>query len=327
MKFSLPRPRTAAFLLSISLVLIVLTGCTTVVDAGLQLVYEPVELSEENVYRDLPYWPGSDYDPRKHRLDLFVPETGPGWPVLVFVHGGGWNHGDKDLRIGEEQVYSNIGRHYAKRGIGVAVINYRLLPEVTWPDQVRDVARAVAWVHRRIGDYGGNPRRLFLSGHSAGAQLSSWVALDGTYLAELGLTPRIIRGVIGVSGVGYDMVDPKTYELGVDIDYLIPRFRLDQDDQSWQRSASPIFHVSAEAPPFLLLYGDREWAWLHRQNELLAEALEQAGSTAETQQIEGERHRMMVLALSHPAKTVGDLIEDFIAHPPGSSSSAQRTAD
>ena len=288
------------------------TNCSNIISAGLHIVYEPVELDTQFVHRDIPYWPGSDYDPRKHRLDLFLPDAEPGWPVMVFVHGGGWDAGDKDLKIGEDDVYGNIGRHFARRGIGVAVINYRLLPEVEWPDQVRDVARAVAWTYRNIAKYGGDPDQLYLSGHSAGAQLATWVALDESYLRESDLPASIINGVVAVSGVGYDMVDQESFDLGIDINYLISRFKRGEDDDNWQREASPIFHATSAAPPFLIYYGEHEWIWLHHQNKILAEALVQAGTRAEIRVIEGEGHRRTVLSLSHPEKPLGEQIAEFV---------------
>ena len=92
----------------------------------------------EVAYRD-----GPDADAEKHRLDLYLP-VGEGWPMVVFVHGGGWRTGDKNLRVGGADIYANIGRYLARRGIGAAVINYRLLPNVDVWEQFGDVAQAAA---------------------------------------------------------------------------------------------------------------------------------------------------------------------------------------
>src|SRR6185295_1887655 len=110
--------------------------------AGMAVLFKPVSLPENQVRRDIPYR-GESSD-SKHRLDVFLPE-GTGWPVFVFVHGGGLTSGDKGLRVSGAEVYGVIGRFYASRGIGVAVINYRLHPKACWRDQVEDVAHATAW--------------------------------------------------------------------------------------------------------------------------------------------------------------------------------------
>src|SRR5262245_33646251 len=125
-------------------------------------------------FRDLAYRDGRD---PKQTLDLYAPE-GKGWPVMVFVHGGGWNSGDKDLKVEGTAIYADVGRFFASQGVGTAVVNYRLLPRVSWRDQITDVAGAVAWLHRHAADYGGDPSQFFLAGHSAGAQLAARVALD-----------------------------------------------------------------------------------------------------------------------------------------------------
>src|SRR5438552_1583080 len=145
---------------------LIFSGYVAVRRAGLAVLYKSVAWDEELVRRDMPYRDGSE--DRKHRLDLFLPK-GRGWPILIFIHGGGLSCGDKGLRVGDADVYGNIGRFYASQGIGVAVINYRLQPQVTWREQVEDVAHATAWVYSHLGEYGGNTSRLFIGGHSAGA--------------------------------------------------------------------------------------------------------------------------------------------------------------
>src|SRR5256885_11412708 len=111
------------------------------------LLYGPVPLAEGQVQRDICYREGSEDS--KHRVDLFLP-PGSGWPILVFIHGGGLSSGDKALKVSGADVYGNIGRFYAAQGIGVAVINYRLQPNVNWREQVEDVAHAIAWVHSHL---------------------------------------------------------------------------------------------------------------------------------------------------------------------------------
>lgn len=280
-------------------------GCSTAERIGITLLYREAEFPPEQVKKDLPYV--AEAGP-KQRLDLFLPK-GTGWPTLVFIHGGGWNDGDKNLRVGGADVYGNIGRFYASRGIGVAVINYRLLPEVTWQEQLTDVAQAVHWIQSRIGDVGGDPALLFLSGHSAGAQLAARLALDQDLLREAGIPRSSIRGVIVVSGAAFDLADDETYRLGQERDYYASRFGT---VEGWAEAASPISYVSPAAPEFLILYGGVEEKSLQRQSHLLNEALRQEGIASRIVVVPRQSHARIVLTLSRDDKTAAPTILSFI---------------
>lgn len=273
---------------------------------GVQFLYREAPAPEGGIIHDIPY----GKDPR-HRLDLFLPK-GRGWPVLMFVHGGGWTTGDKNLIAGGHDVYGNIGRFFAAAGIGTAIINYRLLPAVSWPDQIDDVARAVAWVKAHISNYGGDPGRMFLSGHSAGAQLVTRAALDPESLARHSLSPAALRGIVAVSGAGYDMEDEKTYAAGADPSYYEERFGRGLADDSWKRDASPLRFVSKDAPPFLIIYATGESRALQRQSSLLHDALTAAGAESTLAVVPGEDHERMVLALSRKDKAAARAALDFI---------------
>src|SRR5262245_48227604 len=107
--------------------------------------------------KDVAYYEGADAHKVKHKLDLYLPKDLKDYPVLFFVHGGAWVHGDKDM-LGLYGLFANA---YAKQGIGVVVTNYRLSPAVTHPEHVKDVARAFTWVHKNIAKYGGRPDCVF----------------------------------------------------------------------------------------------------------------------------------------------------------------------
>lgn len=274
----------------------ILGGCTSAKEwLGIRLFYDKVQIPTERVTSEIHYWPGSD-DP-KHRLDFYRPQ-GEGWPTVVFVHGGGWTAGDKNLVVSGGDIYANIGRFLAAHGIGAAVIGYRLQPAVTWREQVADVARAVAWVHAHAEEYGGAPKALFLSGHSAGAQLSAYVALAPGPLGEVGLSPAVLCGVIPVSGAGYDLADEETYEIGAERSYYEERFRAGDPGDGWLREASAMTYLSADAPPFLLTHGTLEWKALQHQNRLLDQALRDAGVSSRLVPVKKMTHGRMVLALS-----------------------------
>ncbi len=303
--------RLSSWLL-LALSALVLGGCSAAVEwLGVRLLYEGTETPAERQLIDLPYRQDAGSDPVKHRLDFFLPE-GEGWPMLVFVHGGGWTAGDKSLKAGGADVYSNIGRFYAAQGFGTAVINYRLQPEVSWREQVDDVARAVAWVRANAAAHGGDPESLFLMGHSAGAQLSAFVALDRRPLGRHGLSPEALCGVVAVSGAGYDLADEETYELDADFEWYEELFRAGDPGDAWLREASATRYVSPEAPPFMLVHVTNEWTSLQHQNRLLHSALVEAGADSRLLVVQGQGHNRMVLTLSRGDKTPVPEILEFL---------------
>lgn len=291
---------------------LVLGGCSAAVEwLGVRLLYEEAAAPAEQPLMDVAYREVDGSDSMKHRLDLFLPE-GEGWPVLVFVHGGGWTAGDKSLRAGGADVYSNIGRYYAAQGFGTAVINYRLQPAVSWREQVDDVARAVAWVHANVAAHGGDPGSLFLMGHSAGAQLSAFVALDRRPLSKFGLSTDVLCGVVAVSGAGYDLADEKTYQLDADFEWYESLFRAGDPGDDWLREASAISYVRPDAPSFMLVHVTNEWQSLQHQNRLMHAALSEAGADSRLLVVQGQGHNRMVLTLSHDGKTPVPEILDFL---------------
>jgi acetyl esterase/lipase len=197
---------------------------------------------ESKCIENVAYYDGADADPVRHRLDIYLPKEHKDFPVVLFLHGGAWVEGDKN----QFGVYSALARNFTRHGIAVVCPNYRLSPQVRHPEHIRDVARAFAWTHKHIGEYGGRPDELFVSGHSAGGHLSALLATDETYLREQHLSLRNIRGAIPISGV-----------------YTIPDFRVFRlpfgADPDRRKQASPIEHVTALAPPFLIMLGDNDW--------------------------------------------------------------------
>ena len=133
-------------------------------------------------------------------LDIYAPETigDRRLPVFFWIHGGGWQVGDK----------SDVGlkpKVLTDRGFVFVSTNYRLLPEVEMGELIRDVARALAWVHENIDDYGGDPTRIFVGGHSAGAQLAALICIDDRYLREQGISFDVLKGCVPVDGDTYDI--------------------------------------------------------------------------------------------------------------------------
>jgi acetyl esterase/lipase len=288
-------------------------GCAQIAyRVAIPFLYEEAELPESQILRDVAYRDDFGADPLKHRLDVFLPASAApvdgahanAWPLLVFVHGGGWTSGDKALRVGGADVYANIGRFFAAHGIGAAVISYRLQPEVRWQDQVDDVERAVAVLRERVAGWGGDPRAIFLSGHSAGAQLATWAALAP------GAVP--VCGLIPISGAGFDLADEETYLLGASRDYYAERFANGSRDDAWAESASVVRLVRAALPPALILYAEDDYAALQRQARVLDEALRAQGADSRVVVVPDQSHTSIVLTLSRDDRTAAPAMLAFI---------------
>jgi len=159
--------------------------------------------------RDPAARPGRDiaYGPLpRQKLDVYTPRRGAqAAPVLVFFYGGSWNSGRR-------QDYAFAGRALAARGFVTVVPDYRLYPEVRYPEFLRDGAAAIRWARDHAAEYGGDPKRIVLAGHSAGAYNAVMLSLDGEFLSEAGVDPANIKAVAGLSGPYYflPLDDPST---------------------------------------------------------------------------------------------------------------------
>ena len=284
-------------------------GCGVVYRAGIKLYYKPASIAADGVVLDVPYVAGSA-DPLQ-RLNFFKPTT-PNFPVVVFIHGGNWDSGDKDYRFGGQDIYNNIGRFLASRGIGCANVSYRLIPHVDWRAQAGDALQAVAWVHAHAAEFGGDPNRLFVMGHSAGAQLAMRTVLDRVTLERAGVPRSAIRGVIGVAGAGYDMTDDETYKRGANPYWYASRFQRGDADRTWAKDASPMQFVDGSAPPVLLLRAGGEMGPLIRQSEVMRDALTRAGAHADLVVAPGLSHTRIVPTLSREDRPAGAAVLNFL---------------
>jgi acetyl esterase/lipase len=189
-------------------------------------------------------------------LDIYTPQqtAAEKLPVMFWIHGGGWQVGDKSDVALKPKVLTEGGFVFVST-------NYRLLPDVAMDELIRDVARSLAWVHRNIAEYGGDPERIFVGGHSAGAQLAALICIDHRYLDEQGVSPRVLRGCVPVDGDTYDI--PKiiaTAELrqmlyGGKMFTFGHRQKFGNDPEK-HVDFSAVTHVAKEKPipPFLILY-------------------------------------------------------------------------
>ncbi len=233
----------------------------------------------QTVHHDLAYKSTSGlsaYEQQRARLDLYLPENVRDFPVLLWFHGGGITGGDK-----REAMHVAIAQSLAARGVAVASVNYRLSPRATFPAYVEDAAASIAWIIDNIATYQGNPRAVFVSGHSAGAYLASMAGLDPQYLAAYGKTLADIRGVIPVSG---QMVTHVTVleERGMPSRPLVD-------------AAAPVYHVGRQAPPFLAIAGSLDLPARAEENRYFAAAMQAAGHRhTEYLEFEGRDHGSII---------------------------------
>jgi acetyl esterase/lipase len=250
-------------------------GVVSVLVTAMAMSVASTVSAQVRVISDLDYVAGAEYPDKKDRLDVYVPAAAKSAPVIVSIHGGG-------LRQGDKSAQTFVGQRFAAAGNVTVVVNHRLSPAVMHPAHIEDIAAAVAWVKRNIAQYGGDPGKLFVIGHSAGAYLAALLVLDPRYLAAHGMTPRDIRGVVPVSGFFY--VDRP----GVAPDR--PKDTWGIDANVW-KAASPATYVKRDVPPMLLLYADGDDSWRQQQQGEFATALGQAGQhETEVRMINGRSH-------------------------------------
>jgi acetyl esterase/lipase len=185
-----------------------------------------------------------------------------------------------------------------------AVVNYRLSPAVSHPAHIEDAAASFAWVKRHIAEYGGDPDRAFVVGHSAGAYLAALLATDERYLASHKLSLRDIRGAAPISAFFY------VERPGVAPDR--PKTVWGTDERVWV-DASPAHHLRAGLPPVLLLYADGDEPWRRQQNVDMAKALRQAGSpAADVVEIPDRTHSSIARRLSEAGDPTAERIIAFV---------------
>ncbi len=208
-------------------------------------------------------------------------------PVIVFFHGGSWRSGNPD-------DYGFVARALVPEGYAVVLAGYRLGPGGKYPTMLEDTAAAIAWTERNISRYGGDPANIFVAGHSAGAYNVVQVALERQWLGGEGLDPAIIKGVIGLSGP-YDF-------LPLDSESTKAAFGDSPDREATQ----PINHVRADAPPMLLIHGDKDTLVEPRNTRDLSAAITKAGGSVRTVYFMQMDHNAPLLALASPWRKSGE---------------------
>lgn len=232
-------------------------------------------------------------DHERQRLSLYEPAASPGMgPIVLFLYGGGWREGDR-------ATYAFVGAALAARGFTTVIPDYRLFPEIRFPQFVRDAAAAYRWVAETLAGADGRQRPIVLMGHSAGAHIAALLAVDPAYLEAQGVpAPRALIGLAGPYSF-----DPTTFETTRDIFATV----------SEPDRARPTRLVTAEAPPTFLAHGLDDATVRIWNTKTFAAALETAGVPVRKSEYEGIGHVGIVLALSWPLRWRAPLFEEVMA--------------
>ncbi len=251
------------------------------------------------VHRDLAYAePKTD----KQTLDVFAPAGGKGHPVVVWVHGGGWQQGDK-------ADVDAKPRAFVDRGYVFVSVNYRLLPAATISQMAGDVAKAIRWVHDHARDYGGDPDTMFVGGHSAGAQLAALVCTDDGHLKAEKLPLSLIKGCLPVDGDTYDV--PLQIQTVERRRADIYRTKFGAPDR--QTALSPVTHAAKGkgTPPFLILHV-ADHPETKAQSRRLAGALQAAAVPVKVYPAEGKTHQTINADLGTPDDEATRRVFEFL---------------
>jgi acetyl esterase/lipase len=233
----------------------------------LSLIVSSASALETKVVKDVSYKDDvisqTPYEQERCKLDLTVPAGAKGFPTYVWFYGGGLKNGGKDLR---SEYCAEIRASLAQAGVAVVTPDYRLSPKAKYPAYVDDAAAAFAWTIKHIAEYGGDPRKVFIGGHSAGGYLALLVGMDPERLKPHGLT---LGSVAGIAQVSAQVLTHYTVreERGQ------PRYAITCDE------AAPAFYIRKTLPPILTVYAQNDMLSRAEENMFFVTTLKAAGHT------------------------------------------------
>jgi acetyl esterase/lipase len=263
----------------------------------------------QTIKRDIPY--AGTTDPHQN-LDVYAPADAKDLPVIFWIHGGGWEAGDKaDVKLKPQATM--------EQGFIFVSINYRLLPSVDMATLVGDVAKAFGWVHTHIAEYGGDPKRVLVAGHSAGAQLAALICTDERYLKSQGVSFDVLIGCIPVDGDTYDLPAIIETEDTLWRTHHLPPLKFGHrekfgNDPDKFRDFSAVYHVEKGKgiPPFLLLYITAN-PTTTAQAQHFANVLKDAGVSATLFGAKDATHNQLNDRLGDPNDPATQAVHDFVA--------------
>lgn len=251
---------------------------TTLIPTLTILIFaSPLFAAEPKAFLNIPY---TETKNEKQTLDLFAPPNAKNLPILFWIHGGGWQAGNKeDVQIKPQA--------FTAKGFIFVSTNYRLIPAASIKEMAGDIAKSMRWVYDHAKEYGGDPSTFLVMGHSAGAQLAALLSTDDSYLKAEKLPLTIIKGCIPVDGDTYDV----PMQIAMVNERSAISYRKKFGDEKQQKELSPVTHVAKgkSIPPFLILHvaGHPETGG---QSQRLVKELKAAGIAAGAYPSEGKTH-------------------------------------
>ena len=244
-------------------------------------------------------------------LDIYAPKDAKNLPVVFWIHGGGWQTGDKTSVQGKPKAF-------VEKGFVFVSTNYRLLPSVEMGTIIRDVAKSLGWVHKHIAEHGGDPKRIFVMGHSAGAQLAAIVCTDDRYLKAEGVPFDVLKGCVPVDGDTYDV--PAIIETAETRRRVHgqPQAKFGHrekfgNDPAKHKDFSAVTHVAKDIgiPPFLILYVS-DHPDNSAQAQRLGAVLKEAGIAAKVFGAQETNHTRINNNLGTPDDPSTKALYDFV---------------
>ena len=278
-------PRRVSATVRLALLSVLAAACAACTPLGVFATFTPRDPAILTAH-DQPYGPGG-----RQSLDVYAPRRmDTARPVAVFLYGGGWERGRK-------WDYGWVAQALAARGYVVVLPDYRLYPQVRFPEFLNDSAQAVRWAVDHAAAYGGDPSRVVLLGHSAGAYNAVMLGLAPSYLQHAGVDPARIVGVVGIAGP-YDFLPLKGHMADV----------FGVGDPA---ATQPVKLVRADAPPMLLVTGSADTIVDPRETASLGAALRAAGAQVEARNYPGVGHNEIMAAMSRPFRDRASVLSDI----------------
>lgn len=278
-------PRRVSATVRLALLSVLAAACAACTPLGVFATFTPRDPAILTAH-DQPYGPGG-----RQSLDVYAPRRmDTARPVAVFLYGGGWERGRK-------WDYGWVAQALAARGYVVVLPDYRLYPQVRFPEFLNDSAQAVRWTVDHAAAYGGDPSRVVLLGHSAGAYNAVMLGLAPSYLQHAGVDPACIVGVVGIAGP-YDFLPLKGHMADV----------FGVGDPA---ATQPVRLARADAPPMLLVTGSADTIVDPRETASLDAALRAAGAQVESRSYPGVGHNEIMAAMSRPFRDRASVLSDI----------------
>ncbi|MBC7382014.1 MAG: alpha/beta hydrolase [Bacteroidia bacterium] len=243
-----------------------------------------------------------NFDPKKHLLDMYWPAIKDSCPVFVFIHGGTWISGSKDL-------YSILGNNLALKGITTAIINYRLGDKARYDEMAADCAAAIGWLTENILKYNGNKNRIIVCGHSAGAHLGALISLDPTYFEGLKMS-NPVKACILIDAFGLNMEG--FIQSSLAMAFMSSIEKVFTNDKSEWKKASPVTHIQKRTLAFYIVTGADSYPFVLLDNDTFVSKLILTKSYVKYEKISGRNHSAMITQLQDFNNSLYDKMIQFI---------------